>query len=201
MNKKNTIRLTESELKSMITKTVKSVLNETRCLMVEDDAEGMTSNPEVEKYLDTIDEAAREMQRIFFDNERWFDTKWYGMVLGFDNASGNYGTYDLWYAVHERHPELTVEDCLHELGADYNMIRWIAECEGYGPGAASRGFDVTRPMGRYWVLANKAIKALHALCDLYNVDHGTWEQEGIKKAREGARIYAQFKQRQESEMR
>jgi hypothetical protein len=239
MAKKNIIRLTESELKKVITESVKKVLNEDFGTDMDDTLawvqkkrpdlsqaaqrkfaanimakkareakipqyapsqpkddpilqDKSTSKDDIMSSLDRIDDAAREMQSIYFDNERWFDTKWYGNCLGFDNAGHEYGTIELYYALQGQNPLYTIEECLHQLGVKYYMIKYIADNEGYGMGAASRGFDVTRPMGRYWTLASKAIRVIQNICKVYNIDTRNWEAEGRNEARAASQQYHQW---------
>ena len=69
------------------------------------------------------------------------------------------------------------------------MIKYIADNEGYGMGAASRGFDVTRPMGRYWTLASEVIRVIQNICKVYNIDTRNWEAEGRNEARAASQQY------------
>ena len=238
-NKRNVIRLTENELKKVISESVKRVISEEFGVDMQDTLAWVqkkkpdlspaaqrkfaaniiakksreakmpqyapsqpkddpiaqansTSKNDVMSYLDKIDEVAREIQSIFFDNERWFDTKWFGNAIGLDNAGNAYGTYELYCALNGQNHLYTVEECLHQLGVDYYMIQSIADSAGYGMGAASRGFDVTAPLGRYWTLASEALRAINAICQIYHIDARNWENEGRAQARRAAKQYYNY---------
>lgn len=109
------------------------------------------------KKIDELEAIALEMQQIYYANERHMDECFYGERLGLDNVTGNLGTYELWWAINDGNATMA-DKVLKEIEDFFNEIKRLADNKGYGPRAAARGFDVTRPIGRYWTLACKGLR-------------------------------------------
>lgn len=106
-------------------------------------------------------EIAAEMQRIYFANERHLDEQFWAERLGLDNVTGNLDFYDLdWYTANGQQEQ--ANKILADMKSFFQEIERLADIKGYGPNAAARGFDVTRPIGRYWTLARKALRLLES---------------------------------------
>ena len=61
------------------------------------------------------------------------------------------------------------EENLKEAIDYYSTLQQMAESEGYGLGAASRGFDVTKPSGLIWTISAKCLRVLRKMEDISGV--------------------------------
>ena len=164
-----TIKFKESDLHKMIVESVKQTLNE-----------GVVES--LEQLEQQLIRVAIDIKNVYFKNEAYFDklsdrtTKF--ERLGLDNppyAFGSQGELSLSYDA-EKWQELTggraqsFEQELQETFKWFNTLKYYAETEGYGAGAASRGFDVTRPIGMLWMRAYNAIKILKQMAEITNTE-------------------------------
>lgn len=106
----------------------------------------------IENLFSKIEKIGIEMQQLYYANQNYFDKKFNAERLGLDNVVGNMCLYDM--------------RCLIERGDIASALKfnecnlWFFDevmkaCDrlGYGAHGASYGFDMTRPAGRYWTLA------------------------------------------------
>ena len=167
--KKNRIRLTESQLHNIIKESVKRVLREG----VQDIV------AQLSQLEDRICEISREIKRVFFENERKFDDPYFARFvrLGLDNPPYSFGSQgelsDAFDA--EKWNEWTrgrgprFEDELRDTYKWFKKLKYFSECEGYGPGAAARGFNVANPIGIFWSESSEAIRILNKMAELTNI--------------------------------
>lgn len=116
------------------------------------------------KELHELDNIAIEMQRIYYTEERYFDNldkRKNTDRFGFDNVTGNYGTYELEFYL--KNDKIKAISELSRMEDFYNEVLMLCDQEGYGPLASARGFDITRPLGRYWTLSKKALRNISEL--------------------------------------
>lgn len=166
MNKKQIIRINENQLKRIVTESVKRVLNESL------EKNEIINN--LEKLEDDLVSVASEIKDVFFRNERYFDNIKRFERLGLNNPPYSYGTQgELSYSFDsDKWNEFTkgkgipFEEELQNTYKWYNTLMYYADCEGYGYGAASRGFDVTSPIGLLWQYASRAIRILNKMAEI-----------------------------------
>ena len=168
-SKKRKIKLTESHLHSIIKESVKRILNEG----VEDIV------AQLSQLEDRICEISREIKRVFFENERKFDDSKYARFvrMGLDNPPYSFGSqgelsdsfdtekWNEWTG--GRGPRF--EDELRETYEWFKQLQYLADCEGYGPRAAARGFNVASPIGVFWTKSSEAIRILNKMAELTNI--------------------------------
>jgi hypothetical protein len=131
----------------------------------------------LEKKENELINIAADIKSIFFNNERYFDGVHRFDRLGLDNPPYSYGSQgELSYSYDtEKWQEFTngrgvpFETELQDTFKWFNTLKYYAECEGYGIGAAARGFDVTRPIGLLWNESVKAIRVLRDMAQIANV--------------------------------
>ena len=131
----------------------------------------------LEKKENELINIATEIKRIFFDNERYFDTIHRFDRLGLDNPPYSYGSqgelsvsYDAekWQEITKGRGVPFAEE-LQDTYKWFNTLKYYADCEGYGIGAAARGFNVTRPIGLLWSKSVQAIRVLTDMAEIANV--------------------------------
>lgn len=107
----------------------------------------------MKRNIEKLEYVAAEMQRIYYDNKVYMSAKFNAERNGLDNVTGNMCTYDLahWLDVGDY---AKAENIINSNIAFFDEMMAISDRLGYGANAASRGFDVTRPAGRYWTLAS-----------------------------------------------
>lgn len=140
--------------------------------------EAMDKQAVVNNLWDAFRKKIYEIQKLYFANERHFDKFDYSMYLGFDNV-----TYEPWFDFEEYRS--AYQFC--------NVVMWIAECKGYGPGAASRGFDVTKPEGLMWTIAFSSRQILDKIADINGYKTSTWLSEDVKWLHECSKRHADWK--------
>ena len=172
---KKLIRLTESDLHRIVKESVNKVLKESL------ETQGIIAS--LEKLEDKLVDVASEIKRIFFKNERRFDDSHLQRFvrLGLDNPPYSFGTQgelsrsfdaESWKQLTKGNA-LPFEQELQETFKWFNTLKWYAECEGYGVGAASRGFNVTSPIGLMWTESTKAIRILEKMAEITGVKLNT----------------------------
>lgn len=168
-SKKRKVRLTESQLHGIIKESVKRILNEG----VQDIV------AQLSQLEDRIGDISREIKRVFFEYERRFDDPKYTRFvrMGLDNPPYSFGTqgelsksfdaekWNEW--TRGRGPRF--EDELRDTYKWFKQLQYLAECEGYGPGAAARGFNVANPIGIFWSESSEAIRILNKMAELTNI--------------------------------
>lgn len=169
---KNRIILTESQLRDVIKEAICDIINESSYIDVKEIVENLY------QLEDKLIEYAQELKRVYFDNERWFDK--YGQRyenMGLDNPLYSYGSqgelsdafdkekWDKW----TKGKAPSFEENLKEAIDYYSTLQQMAESEGYGSGAASRGFDVTKPSGLIWTISAKCLRVLRKMEDISGV--------------------------------
>lgn len=107
--------------------------------------------------IDKLEAVARDMQQIYYANERYMDEHFYAERLGLDNVTGNLSLYLLQWAIDDG-DKAQADAELMDTEKFFTEVKRLADNKGYGPGAAARGFDVTRPIGVYWTLACKGLR-------------------------------------------
>lgn len=114
-----------------------------------------------------LEGVAAEMQSIYYDNEVYMNEKFAAERNGLDNVTGNMATYELAHWLDAGDYEKAT-DVINSNIAFFDEMMAISERLGYGAHAASRGFDVTKPAGRYWTLSVLGQKYCNELIDLIN---------------------------------
>lgn len=128
----------------------------------------MTRNETAAKLNDLenkLIDCATRLKRVYFDNERYFDTVLRSTYQSLDNPSYSYGSQGELSDLLVDNPDEWIPE-LNRTIEEYERYKHAAECDGYGPGAAARGFDVTRPIGRVWTLSCEALRILHEIKDI-----------------------------------
>ena len=127
---------------------------------------------------DKLIDVASEIKQIFFRNERYFDNVERFEKMGLDNPPYSYGSQgelsrsfdaEEWQKLTGGHG-VPFEQELQETFKWYNTLKYKTECEGYGIGAASRGFNVTSPIGLLWTKSVEAIKILRKMAEITNTE-------------------------------
>lgn len=115
------------------------------------------------KTLDSLEnkliDISGEMSRIYYDNEDYLDNVKRFENMGLDNppySHGSQGELSVYFMAEE----------LQDTFKWFNTIKYYAECEGYGIGAAQRGFDTTSPIGLLWTRSVQAIKVLRDMAEV-----------------------------------
>ena len=121
----------------------------------------------MERYLKKLESVAAEMQKIYYDNEVYMNEKFAAERNGLDNVTGNMCTYDLahWLRIGDREKATEI---INSNISFFDEMMAISDRLGYGAHAASRGFDVTKPAGRFWTLSVLGQKCCNALIDVIN---------------------------------
>lgn len=115
------------------------------------------------KTLDSLEDKlidiSGEMSRIYYDNEEYLDNVKRFENMGLDNppySHGSQGELSVYFTTEE----------LQDTFKWFNTVKYYAECEGYGIGAAQRGFDTTSPIGLLWTRSVQAIKVLRDMAEV-----------------------------------
>ncbi len=108
--------------------------------------------------LGKVEQIAIEMQQIYYANEDYMDKYFKGEQLGLDNIVDNLCFYDLSYFIETKDEK--ANEYLKDMISFFEEVSKLADSRGYGMGAMMRGFDVTRPIGRYWTLSQQALSLL-----------------------------------------
>lgn len=109
--------------------------------------------------IDKLDKCVQEMHNIYYEHERFFDTKWWAERLGLDNVQSSI-SYELPYILNGivNGPDYVKA---YQEDIDYfQSINYRMDCEGYGPNAMARGFSASNPCSLLWVETRKALKIL-----------------------------------------
>lgn len=126
----------------------------------------------------------REIQTVYFKNERWFDRYDYPQFLGFDNVC-----FEEW-----EFEETEYRDAYRFV----NAVRWTCECHGYGIGAASRGFDVTKPEGLLWTICVKVERHLSAIAEIMGYKTSNYLNEDVAWLHDCHKRYREWLKSQEA---
>lgn len=115
------------------------------------------------KTLDSLEnkliDISGEMSRIYYDNEDYLDNVKRFENMGLDNppySHGSQGELSVYFTAEE----------LQDTFKWFNTLKYYAECEGYGIGAAQRGFDTTSPIALLWTRSVQAIKVLRDMAEV-----------------------------------
>lgn len=115
------------------------------------------------KTLDSLEnkliDISGEMSRVYYDNEDYLDNVKRFENMGLDNppySHGSQGELSVYFTTEE----------LQDTFKWFNTVKYYAECEGYGIGAAQRGFDTTSPIGLLWTRSVQAIKVLREMAEV-----------------------------------
>lgn len=115
------------------------------------------------KTLDSLEnkliDISGEMSRIYYDNEVYLDNVKRFENMGLDNppySHGSQGELSVYFTAEE----------LQDTFKWFNTVKYYAECEGYGIGAAQRGFNTTSPIGLLWTRSVQAIKVLRDMAEV-----------------------------------
>lgn len=119
---------------------------------------------------------AQEMQNICFANEKYMVKFMDAERMGFDNVTGNLCLYDFDYFAWQGNKE-ECQKRVAEWELFFNDVARLADSKGYGLGAAQRGFNVTNPIGRYWTLAQQALREVHNIS--YIVDNDFFKDRNM----------------------
>ena len=106
----------------------------------------------IETLFGKIEKIASEMQRLYHANQNYFDKKFNAERLGLDNAVGNLCLYDMRCLIKrgDAASALKFNECNMWF---FGEVEKTCDRLGYNAHGASYGFDMTRPAGRYWTLA------------------------------------------------
>ena len=146
---------------------------------------------EIDKIFSKLTEAGSELQRNYYDHENFFDKTWYGNHLGMDNVNGIVSSLSYEYSfINNVGPEgnkakAAFNEDFKDAYRYFSELRWIADCKGYGYGAAARGFSPSAPLGIMWSESYNAQRQLDRLNDILglNFDLNKLYNEGIEKSR------------------
>ncbi len=124
--------------------------------------------PTENEHIKKLEAIAIEMQQIYYANERDMDAHFNAERLGLDNVTGNLSLHELYWHIQDNDMD-ALGDAVSETEDFFKDVERLADNKGYGPGAASRGFDVTRPIGRYWTLASMGLHHCEKLREQYEL--------------------------------
>lgn len=113
----------------------------------------------LESLEDKLIDISHEMSRIYYDNERYFDNFKRFDYMGIDNppySHGSQGELSVYFTAEE----------LQDTFKWFNTVKYYAECEGYGIGAAQRGFNTTSPIALLWTRSVQTIKVLRDMAEV-----------------------------------
>lgn len=128
-----------------------------------------TTKDNVYKAIERVDDCARKLQRLYFDNERYFDQFTKDDFDSLDNAVGN---GDLTYAVMFMKKNNTKE-AVTEIDATFDWFKMMNDkCRrrGWDYTAAQRGFDMTKPIASVWTYTSLAMIELQKI-RIYALTH------------------------------
>lgn len=166
------IKIKKSEIDRIVNEAFSHTLNE---------SDGNSS--EIEKLCGDIDNRASEIQREYYSHERMMDRFWWGNSVGLDNVTVGF-TYDYPYAADGN------EDAQKEIEEDFEndymyfaALKWIMNCEGFGPNAMARGFSASDPRSVIYVNSGFILKDMDKIGQLLGYDTKGLEDRGIQMAR------------------
>lgn len=146
---------------------------------------------EIDKIFSKLTEAGSELQRNYYKNEKFFDKTWYGNHLGMDNVNGIVSSLSYEYSFINNggsdgnKAKAAFTEDFKDAYRYFSELCWIADCKGYGYGAAARGFSPSAPLGIMWNESYNALRQLDRLNDVLglNFNLNKLYYEGIEKSR------------------
>ena len=167
--------LTEAQLIRIVKNSVKKILKES-VEIKEDD------RIVIEDKIENAKELCRDIQRLYFQNERLFDRFPRFDSAGLDGAGAWLDDLSMSLDYPE---EIDFEAELKSDIAWQFCISWKIECEGYGPGAMSRGFSGSHPISVLWVKNRQIIRLLNSIAEIVGIDITGARNAGIEWSRTG----------------
>lgn len=117
---------------------------------------------EIRNEIDNLDHYIQEIHDIYYDHERFFDTKWYAERLGLDNIQSSV-SYELPYILDNILEGPDYKKALQEDMEYFKKVNHRMDCEGYGPNACARGFSASHPCSLLWVETIKIMRELEKI--------------------------------------